>query len=77
MTCRVCEQMLNEVEESVGMQVKLNHIRILLEKSVFPVERVFDIFEVPEGKRQWYLDQVKDIPRPERNMVSWLDKQSD
>lgn len=77
MTCRAIEQMLKEVEERTAQQVKLRSVKLLLEKSILPVELIFDIFEVPEEKRQWYLEQVKGVPRPERNLVSWLDEQSD
>lgn len=77
MTCRAIEQMLKEVEERTAQQVKLRSVKLLMEKSILPVERIFDVFEVPEEKRQWYLEQVKDVPRPERNLVSWLDKQTD
>jgi|GEM_PF-2607217 len=77
MTCRAIEKMLKEVEERTAQQVKLRSVKLLLEKSILPVERIFDIFEVPEEKRQWYLEQVKDIPRPERNLVIWLDEQTD
>ena len=77
MTCRAIEQMLKEVEEHTAQQVKLRSVKLLLEKSILPVERIFDVFEVPEEKRQWYLEQAKDVPRPERNLVSWLDEQSD
>lgn len=77
MTCRAIEQMLKEVEERTAQQVKLRSVKLLLEKSILPVERIFDVLEVPEEKRQWYLEQVKDVPRPERNLVSWLDEQTD
>ena len=77
MTCRAIEKMLKEVEERTAQQVKLRSVKLLLEKSILPVERIFDIFEVPEEKRQWYLEQVKDVPRPERNLVIWLDEQTD
>lgn len=77
MTCRAIEKMLKEVEERTAQQVKLRSVKLLLEKSILPVERIFDVFEVPEKKRQWYLEQVKDVPRPERNLVSWLDEQTD
>lgn len=77
MTCRAIEIMLKEVEERTAQQVKLRCVKLLLEKSILPVERIFDIFEVPEDKRQWYLEQVKDVPRPERNLVIWLDEQTD
>lgn len=77
MTCRAIEQMLAEVEEKVETEITLRHVRIFLEKSIFPFERIFDILEVPVEKRQWYIDQLQDVPRPERNMVSWLDVQSD
>ena len=77
MTCRAIEKMLKEVEERTAQQVKLRSVKLLLEKSILPVERIFDIFEVPEERRQWYLEQVKDIPRPERNLVIWLDEQTD
>ena len=77
MTCRAIEKMLKEVEERTAQQVKLRSVKLLLEKSILPVERIFDVFEVPEEKRQWYLEQVKDVPRPERNLVSWLDEQTD
>lgn len=75
MTCRAIEEMLREVEARTAEQVKLQSIRLLLEKTVLPIERVFEIFEVPEDRRQWYFEQTKDIPRPERNLVSWLDEQ--
>ena len=75
MACRAIEQMLKEVEESVETEITLRHVRIFLEKSVFPFERIFDILEVPMNKRQWYIQQLQDVPRPERNMVSWLDMQ--
>lgn len=77
MTCRAIEQMLKEVEERTAQQVKLRSVKLLMEKSILPVERIFDVFEVPADKRQWYLEQVKDVPRPERNLVSWLDEQTD
>lgn len=77
MTCRAIEKMLKEVEERTAQQVKLRSVKLLLEKSILPVERIFDVFEVPEEKRQWYLEQVKDVTRPERNLVSWLDEQTD
>ena len=77
MTCRAIEKMLKEVEERTAQQVKLRSVKLLLEKSILPVERIFDIFEVPEEKRQWYLEQVKAIPRPERNLVIWLAEQTD
>ena len=75
MACRAIEQMLKKVEESVETKITLRHVRIFLEKSVFPFERIFDILEVPLNKRQWYIEQLRDVPRPERNMVSWLDMQ--
>lgn len=75
MTCRAIEQMLNDVEERVETEITLRHVRIFLVKSVFPFERIFDILEVPLNKRQWYIEQLQDVPRPERNMVSWLDMQ--
>lgn len=77
MACRAIEQMLKDVEERVETEITLRHVRIVLEKSVFPFERIFDILEVPLDKRQWYIEQLQDVPRPERNMVSWLDVQSD
>lgn len=77
MTCRAIEKMLKEVEERTAQQVKLRSVKLLLEKSILPVERIFDVFEVPEEKRQWYLEQVKGVTRPERNLVSWLDEQTD
>lgn len=75
MTCRVIEEMLKEVEARTAEQVKLQSVRLLLEKTVLPIEQVFEILEVPEDKRQWYFEQAKDIPRSERNLVSWLDEQ--
>lgn len=75
MTCRVIEEMLKEVEARTAEHVKLQSVRLLLEKTVLPIEQVFEILEVPEDKRQWYFEQAKDIPRPERNLVSWLDEQ--
>ena len=77
MTCKAIEQMLKEVEERVETEITLRHVRIFLEKSVFPFERIFYILEVPMNKRQWYIQQLQDVPRPERNMVSWLDVQGD
>ena len=77
MTCRAIEQMLKEVEDRAETEITLRHVRAFLEKSVFPFERIFDILEVPLNKRQWYIEQLQDVPRPERNMVSWLDMQSD
>ena len=75
MTCRVIEQMLKDEEERIKTQLTLDHIVIFMKKTVFPIERVFDILEVPQEKQQWYREKVKDMPRPERNMVSWLDEQ--
>lgn len=75
MTCRAIEEMLKEVEVRTAEQVKLQSVRLLLEKTVLPIERVFEIFEVPEDRRQWYLEQVQTNPRPESNLVNWLDEQ--
>lgn len=75
MTCKAIEQMLKEVEERVETEITLRHVKFFLEKSIFPFERIFDILEVPDEKRQWYIEQLRDVPRPERNMVSWLDMQ--
>lgn len=76
-TAAEIEQMLKEVEERVETEITFKHVKIFLEKSVFPFERIFNILEVPQDKRQWYIEQLQDVPRPERNMVSWLDVQGD